>query len=201
MTEPSRLFRRSLLRLSWVCSFTLAAVSCKEQLPAYRDPLDVFDGTLTGVYVINHLENALKGYLTVINTFDETLEGRAVMTGELTLMWQSDTTFRKTFTVTDANLLLARQYDPARRHLRLDPSDSLRFGVSWDFFADDGRDLKRLVPFVQDPTCRARYITAAPIPIIIEGHLRVFDRTEVVVFRRVIIQFILTREYVDPRSC
>ena len=201
MMRSQRPFGERLLRRAWVGALVLAAVSCNEQLPVYRDPLDVFDGTLSGVYVINHLENAMKAYLTVINTFDETLEGRAVMTGEITLTWQSDTTFRKTITVNDANLLFARRYDPSSLHLRLDPGDSLRFGVSWGFFADDGRDLKRLVTFVQDPTCRTRQVSPTPIPVMIEGRLRVFDRTEVVVPRRVIIPFILTREYVDPRSC
>ncbi len=189
----------SVLWLVFVLS--LAAGSCKEDLPPYADPRDVFDGRLAAAYAISRTDNSLKAYLTVINKYDETLEDTSILSGQIVLTWQADPTFRRTLQLSDANILLVRNYNPDTKMLRLDPGDSIRFGVSWNFLSDDGRDLKRLVSFQQDPTCPARWISAAPVPIIIEATLSVFKRTERVVPPRFIYLFELVREYVHPRDC
>lgn len=179
----------------------LLSLSCKEELPPYHDPRDVFDGRLSGAYAISPAENALKAYFTVINSYDETLEGTALLTGRIVLTWQGDSTFRRTIGLTDANILFARHYDATSKHLRIDPGDSVRFGISWNFIADDGRDLKRLVRFHPDPTCLARYISEEPVPIIIEGTMKVFERTELIVPPPAVFRFEFVREYVNPRDC
>jgi len=189
----------SALRLFFVLS--LAAASCKEELPPYTDTRDVFDGRLAAAYAISRAENSLKAYLTVINKYDETLEDTSILSGQIVLTWQVDPTFRRTLQLSDANILFARNYNPDTKMLRLDAGDSILFGVSWNFLSDDGRDLKRLVPFRHDPTCLARWISAAPVPIIIEASLTVFKRTGRVVPPVFIYQFELVREYVDPHNC
>lgn len=195
--------RRSLpcTRCVWVFLLSVAVFACKEDLPPYADPRDVFDGRLAAAYAISRTENALKVYLTVVNTYDETLEDTSLLSGQIVLTWQGDPTFRRTVPLSDANILFARNYNPDTGLLRLDAGDSLRFGVSWDFMSDDGRDLKRLVTFRQDPACVARWISVAPVPIVIEATLEVFKRTERVVPPRFIYLFELVREYVDPHAC
>lgn len=188
------------------CGITAAVLlvgglSCKESLPPYADPRDVFDGWLAGAYGISRTENAMKAYLTIINKFDETLEDTSILTGEIELTWQADPSFRRRIQLNESNILFVRYYDPTTRILRFDPGDSIRFGISWDFLSDDGRDLKRLVTFVQDPTCLARWISREPVGIMIEGTLNVFKRTETVIAPRIMFQFTLVREYVDPRGC
>lgn len=195
-----------MMRLRWVlllivCMLALIWLSCKEPLPVYQDPRDVFDGIVEGGYNVSRTENAMKAYLTVVNKYDETLDARAILTGRIILTWQNDPTFRRTFELTDAQILSVRFYNSSTRELRLDPGDSIRLGISWNFLSDDGRDLKRHVIFKQDPTCRARFISEDPVHILITATMKIYDRTETVEPPQLLYRFVLVREYVDPRDC
>ncbi len=180
---------------------TLCSISCKESLPVYQDPRDVFKEIVEGTYVISRTENAMKVYLTIVNKYDETLDARALLTGQIVLTWENDLTFRRTFHLTDAHIISARGYNSSTRQLRLDPGDSIRFGISWSFSADDGRNLRDQVIFRRDPTCNARFISLNPVNILVDATMSLYERTEKVEPPRFLYRFTLVREFVEPRDC
>lgn len=179
----------------------LSSISCNESLPVYQDPRDVFAEMVEGAYTVSRTENAMKVYLTIVNKYDETLDARALLTGRIVVTWEQDLTFQRTFNLTDAHIITVRSYNPSTRQLRLDPGDTIRFGISWNFLSDDGRNLKDLVIFRRDPTCNNRFISLNPVNIQVDATMSLFERTETVAPQRFLYRFTLIREYVDPRDC
>ncbi|MBI4429548.1 MAG: hypothetical protein HY562_10565 [Ignavibacteriales bacterium] len=137
--------------VAWVTAW-----NCEGELPVYRDPRDVLSAKVSGEYVLSSSENSLKLFLSVKNTYDETLEGAAVLQGKIDVILVRNTAIRKTFSLTSANLIYARSYNASSRILRLDPEDSVKFMVSWDFVDDNGVDLREHVfAYSSDPSCLA----------------------------------------------
>lgn len=180
-------------------SFSAVLMSCKESLPPYLDPRDVFSSEISAVYEISLRENTVKAYLSIVNEYDETFDARALLDGQLQIVWASDTTFRKTIILTPERLIRVNGYNSATGVLRFDPGDSLRFGFSWDLSADDGRSLFDLVQFVADPGCPPRLISREPIHLYVRANARVYARTPVVAPTELLFVFTLHRAYV--RNC
>ncbi|MDL1891365.1 hypothetical protein FBQ87_00535 [Sphingobacteriales bacterium CHB3] len=186
-----------------VAAAMVSNLSCKEPLPGYQDPRDVFDAYQSGTYALSTAENAVKAYFTVFNAYDETFDARAVLNGTLTIIFERDRTFRKTVQLGPSTIIEARGYDPASGNLRMDPGDSVRFGFSWNMIADDGRSLFNtdLVTFYPNPECPPDLISTQPVRLTIESNVRMYDRTEIVVAPQIRLEFILHRRYVPPRDC
>jgi hypothetical protein len=191
--------RASFLLLWLLCAVLGALTSCKEPLPPYDDPRDLLDAYSYGLYVINRQENVVKAYLTVINTYDETFDAEAVLSGRIVLTWAKDGTFKKTFQLSPSLLIYARGYNAETGMLRFDPADSIRFGITWDMVADDGRRLFSLMSFFPDPECPARLISTEPVRFSIEGHALVYNRTGTVGATVTQFEFILQREFAQCR--
>lgn len=185
------------------CIGLLALQSCKELLPAYEDPRDVFDAYQYGFYEISITENAVKVYFTVVNTYDETFDARAMLSGTLILAFDQDRSFKKTVPLGPSLLLEARGYDPSSGNLRFDPGDSIRFGYSWNMVADDGRSLFNIdeVRFIPDPQCPRRLISTEPIRITLQSDVRLYERVDVVAPSLFRFSFTLHRSFVASRDC
>lgn len=179
----------------------IAPLSCKEPLPEYRDPLDLFDATFSGAYVISPGENAVKAYMTIVNRYDETLDAPAILNGRLVITWAGDVSLKKTVTLSPANIIYARGFNPVTGAMRFDPGDSIRIGYSWNLISDDGRSLLDVVHMMPDPTCPIRYISIQPVPLFFEGSTVVYDRTGTVAPRSFRYEFTLVLQFVDPRGC
>jgi hypothetical protein len=179
----------------------LAGLSCKEPLPEYSDPRDLLASYFFGAYVITPGENAVRVYMTIVNRFDETFDARALLNGSLVITWGGDPTLKKTVTLSPANLIYARGFNPVTGALRFDPGDSIRIGYSWNLTSDDGRSLLNVVPMMADPTCPIRQISIHPVMLVFEGNTVVYERTGPVTPQIFRFEFTLAYQFVDPRNC
>ncbi|MBX2992641.1 MAG: hypothetical protein KF749_15920 [Bacteroidetes bacterium] len=182
-----------------LCLGAITDLSCKEPLPGYNDPVDVFDAYAYGLYAISLQENAVKAYITIVNTYDETFDGTAILSGQLVITWAKDVSFKRTVQLTASHLIYARNYNAGTGVLRLDPGDSIRFGFTWDMVADDGRRLFSMMSFFPDPECPARFLSAEPIRLSFEGTAHVYHRTRIAIAQPGQIEFVLHREFVRCR--
>lgn len=127
---------------------------CNESLPPYSTPQDYLKGSIQGGYVITDSDNSVKVYLDVTNRYDETLEGPAVLLGEVEISLLRNAALRKSFTITSANLLTTGTYNATTGDIRIDPGQTIRFGVSWNLIDDNGVDLRDSVfQYWVDPEC------------------------------------------------
>jgi hypothetical protein len=191
---------QTIYALPLIAVMAIAGVSCKEALPVYQDPRELFDASFSGFYRLTPGENNVRVYMTIINRFDETLEARGVLNGPLVISWGDDPTLKKTMTWSRANIIYASGYDTSGT-LRFDPGDSIRIGTFWDFIADDGRSLRESVQMVHDPDCPIRRISARPVPLIFEGGFVLYDRTGAINPKPLRFEFTLVYQFVDPGDC
>lgn len=187
-----------------VCSVFLLLVglslSCKEPLPSYQDPTQVFSGTLRPVYQYSGTQNSLNAQLVVVNDYDETFEGRTLFEGTIEIVLARKPDLKKTFFLSSSNLIQGK-YNPGSRVLTLDPGDSVRVGVAWNFVDDRGTDLRQQEFFYRtDPTCTLRRIAAEEV-FTLTGRLKLFDRTEEIKFGPVTYALCHVNVWVDPRLC
>jgi len=198
---------------AFFCIATSASLACEGELPARLDPSDVFDGKSQAFYNLSNLQNDLRILFTVRSTFDETLEAVADFSGTLELTMARNTSIRKTFSLSAAQLVYARSYNTGTRVLTIDPGDSVVFGVNWNFISDAGLDLRlNYFRYTPDPACLAighplclppgqdRKL-ANPEIIIIEGQLKTFHK--VYMTKAGPAQFLLCQvdRYVPPNCC
>lgn len=183
-------------------SLTVFSLSCKEPLPPHEDPRNVFDGTIDAEYVYAPDDNSLKIRFAIKNKFDETLQGKASLTGSIQISLRRIPDRKRTFSLSSANLIQARNYNPNSRELTIDPGDSIRLAVSWNFVDDKGIDLRQGVfQYVIDPTCPTYRRIALREILIVKANLTVFDRTEDVNVGPVIVPICHINAWVDTRIC
>ncbi|MFA6455563.1 MAG: hypothetical protein WCW40_01985 [Bacteroidota bacterium] len=143
------------------CSFFI--LSCNESFPLRNDPVLPLTGT---VDVTNMSLFAPNGPLyqpdivflaTVKNMYDETLQGLGDFKGVVEVVWERDTTFRKTFYLNKSSLTENRRYkyDASTNVLTMDPNDQIQFIYRWDYRTDDGRRLDSAFVLVLDEVCYA----------------------------------------------
>ncbi|MEX1139338.1 MAG: hypothetical protein WEB33_06375 [Bacteroidota bacterium] len=146
-------------RVVSICGGILLAIItagpiCNEDLPPYSTPQDYLKGSIRGGYVITDSDNSVKIYLDVTNRYDETLEGHAVLSGEMEISLLRNPAFRKSFVITPDNLLTPNNYNTTTGEIRIDPGETIRFGVSWDLVDENGTDLRDSVfQYWVDPEC------------------------------------------------
>jgi hypothetical protein len=169
--------RTLFLSLALVVS-TLSFSTCEEFLPAYREPETVLEATLSAQYILEISDNSLKVYLTARNVFDETFQARADVKGTIELVSMRDSTVRKTFPLSAANFIEAPGYNRNTGILTLNPNQTARLGISWNFVTDDaGRDIRReFFKYIEDPTCEGRCF-ALTEDWVIRGRVQLFEKT------------------------
>ncbi|GEM_PF-1472363 len=178
------------------------SLSCNESLPPYQDPTQVFSGVLTPTYLFSNTLNALGVQLVVTNVYDETFESRTQFEGSIEITHAIASQYKKTFFLSAANLIQGK-YDPGSRTLTIDPGDSVRLGVQWNFVDDRGRDLRQdLFTYRVDRTCSpdARRISVEQ-SFVIRGRIKLFDRTEEISVGPIRFTLCHVSRWVDPRVC
>lgn len=159
-----------------VLSILASGPVCNESLPPYRDPRDVFEATITGVY------NG--AFLDVTNSFDETLEGPAILSGEIEIVHATDPSLSKTLEITSANLFTTKNYNSSTGVLRVDPGETLRFRVIWDHDTDSGVDLpSQVFRYWRDPDCTYGRCIAEEVPFVVRGSVTIFEKIGTVTAR------------------
>lgn len=161
-------------------TFTLMSLSfgpCEESLPVYQEPTRVFSGKIEGAYTLSAQDNSMKVFFIIWNNFDETLQGNAVLKGNIEIVSLRAQSIRKTFTVSAANIIQSKGYDKTTGKLTIDPRDSIRFMVSWDLKDDTGRDLRRtFFSYIADTTCPGRCL-AFTEDFSLRGNITLFEKT------------------------
>jgi len=199
--------RSNLLIRVAIAVLSLALSTCKESLPVYHAPSNMFQAHLTPFYGLTASENKLHIFLLVQNVFDETLEGKASITGRVQLVSTADPTVVKTLTLGSQNILTARGYHPGTGMLTFNARDTIILGASWDLsqrplLDDAGKDLTTgLLHLGTDPTCPMDRTISDPQNFTVEGFVQLFDRTGPVVVPTVVFRFCLISNWVNPKYC
>jgi len=204
--------RQCLLLLSvFALGLSVSLDSCKEPLPSYREPEQLFSGRIEGEYWLSDTEHSFRIYIYVTNIFDETLEGPASLKGSIELFFGRDPRIRKTFTLNSQNLISPRSYYPATGSLRIDPKQTLVFQAIWYFPAnqvidDSGRNLTgdtttaSFFSYVDDKTCKWRKL-ARPEDLVLEGNVNLFEKSAPVLVGPKVFPLCFVTNFVDVRIC
>ena len=195
-TDEKNMNLSSLVPKSLTVAMVGLSLSCKEPLPAYRDPAQVFSGSARPAYLFSKTQNHLGVQLVVVNDYDETFEGRSLFEGSIEIALSRKPDLKKTFFLSSSNLIQGK-YNPGSRILSFDPRDSIRVGVTWDFIDDREVDL-RTQEFVyrSDPMCSLRRISQEET-FIIKGNLKLYDRTDEIKFGPVTMTLCHVNVWVD----
>ncbi|MBM4159498.1 MAG: hypothetical protein FJ217_00205 [Ignavibacteria bacterium] len=185
---------------------------CDEPLPAYKEPDRLFDVRLRGEYFLGMYEHSLRVYVEITNIFDETLVGPASLTGTVQVTAADDPNVRKTLTFTSQNILTARGYNAGSGILKIDPQEKIVLRATWYFAEnkvvdDSGRDLAHgnegrdpFFSYVVDKTCEFRKL-ARPEDFILQGQIKVFQRTGPAVADPSVFPFCFITNFVDSKTC
>ncbi len=193
-------FSRTFVLIS-TAGFWIAFGACEPELPPYNDPSTVFTAKVYGIYSLNVTTNSLSLNVTIKNSFDETLQGKAVFNGQFEIIPLRNSSYRRSFSLSDANLAYARNYNSASKILTIDPGDSVQFRVSWDFMADNGVDLRNsFFRYFPDATCSGRTI-ALPEVFSIHSEMLVFDRIPAITATMSGFVFCHVNVFVLPNFC
>jgi len=204
--------KQTLLLLSvLVLGLSVLFESCKEPMPSYREPEQLFNGRIEGEYWLSPEEHSLRIYIYVTNVFDETLEGPASLKGSIELFFARDQRIRKTFTLNSQNLLTSRIYNPATGLLRIDPKQTAVFQAIWYFPADkviddSGRNLAgdsttvSFFSYMDDKTCKWRKL-ARPEDLVLEGNVNLFEKTAPVLVGPTVFPLCFVTTFVSVQLC
>lgn len=199
MPAPGSRFLAVLTGLT--LSLVVTGPVCNESLPPYADPRQVFEGSIEGGYVLTMSDNSVKIYLMATNRFDETFEGRATLRGEIQISHATNPSITKTFSISSANLFTTSNYNSSTEVLRVDPGETVKFGVSWNLVDDGGLNLRTaLFRYWKDLDCTSRCI-AEEERFVMTGYVDVFDKTERVFAGPSTFSLCHVNVYVEPRFC
>lgn len=198
---PGRGKRALAVSSGLLMAMLAAGPVCNESLPPYINPRDAFSGSVQGAYVLTMSDNSVKIYLDVTNRYDETLEGPALLNGEIEISLATDPLVTKTFAVSSANLLTTRNYNPTTGRIRIDPGETIRFGVSWNLVADNGTNLRTDVfRYWEDTECAMRCVAEEEV-FVIRASVDIFEQTSTVVAGPASFSLCHVSNYVEPRFC
>jgi len=174
---------------------------CNETLPPYTDPRQVFEGSIEGGYVLTISDNSAKIYLMATNRFDETFDGKAALQGEIQISHATNPSISKTFAISSSNLFTTSKYNSSTGVLRVDPGETVKFGVSWNLVDDGGRDLRStLFRYWTDLDCGLRCI-AEEERFVLTGYIDMFEKTERVFAGPTSFSLCHVNVFVEPRFC
>ena len=174
--------------------FIVGGPICNESIPPYIDPREVFDGAIAGGY--------LRIYVDATNRYDETLEGPAVLTGEVEIVYAADPSLSWKLMLTSANLLTSRNYQPSTGVLRVDAGETLRFLLNWDVIADNGVNLSSQVfRYWEDPDCSSGRCIAEEEAFIARGSVTIFEKTGTITVGPILFSLCHVIGNVPPNLC
>ncbi len=205
-------FLRGRLRvplLSGSLFFILIPGGCDESLPSYREPSAVLQGKVEANYILTSSDNRVGVAVTAINRYEESLEGRRVVTGSIEIRSKRKPELRKTLDVSSVHLVYARFHNSQTGMVRMDPGDSVRFLVSWNLAGGDtpgDNEFLELFSYYIDPTCPG----PPPSPMrtiafretfILSGELKVFEQVSPVSIGPTEFSFCRISQWVPPNAC
>lgn len=180
------------------CLFVAVILSCDETLPEYKDPQNLFRSSLEAHFFYGPyegvLDSTMKAYVNAVNIFDETFNAQVNIDGFVEIILVKDTTYHKTFRLTEDEIFSATNYIKQQRLLTIDPGDSLRLRVSWNFIDDNGRNLRNdIFRYKLDVRCPVPSIDekrwfAPPEFFIIRGQLKLFDKTGYLFPKEIVVE-------------
>ena len=195
--ETAEEMKAMLNKILWVLLGVIPLLSCSEHLPSYSDPSQILKGTFDCRYILSATENAVHLNLVVTNSFDETLQGEAVLKGSGMITLKRNAALRRSFSLSSVNLVHGR-YDNTTGILTLDPGESVTLRFVWNFAVDTGGDLTgSQFVYYPDSTCPQRLI-AYEETFLLEGHVQVFDRIPTIDFRPIEFSMCHVKTYVPP---
>jgi hypothetical protein len=162
----------------------IMATRCNEELPARVEPSDILSGNIQGEYLFNPFENVMLVTMTVRNDYEETLDGIALFNGKIKIAVARDTSLHKTFDINASNVtfLRVKRWNPLTRQLTLDPHDTIKIAVKWNWVTDDGRDLTRsYFQYSPHPDCKDYRLKADSVTFDLYGELKLFDKTNLLI--------------------
>lgn len=193
--------KQLLLFIALAALLSLSAGPCDESLPTYQAPDKIFEGTIQPSYILSVVQNVMSVQLIVRNIFDETFQAPGILKGNIEIVSASDPSIRKTFIIGPANVIRAPGYDRNTGMLLIDPQDTIRVGVQWNFIDDNGKDLRtQFFQYIEDPTCSLRCL-AYTEDFIISGELKVYDQRAPVRFGPINYSLCFASNYVLTRCC
>ena len=172
-------------------------LSCDESLPPYSVPGVLFKGSIYPEFVKAKSGSALWVFMSVQNTFDETLQDTVQLTGTLEIILARDPTIRKTVTLNQGSLLYHfntilgfptyANYPSINSHniLTVNSKDSVSFFYSWNFVDDNNVNLPAGVFVMHRDTANTVHIYASPETFIVQGSVQVFKKVGLVILQPV----------------
>jgi hypothetical protein len=153
--------------------------SCHESLPLREDPKDILVANLKASYFAYLSDTTMTVNLDVENKFDETLQDSALLEGNLTIRWLTDSQYGKTIKLTKQNLQNNVKYNPSTGILTVDPGEVLHFTYIWNFTNDTGYYITQNFKTYLAPNCllNGDKIFVARESFSIEGSMNVFTHT------------------------
>jgi len=200
---PKNILRIRFLALLAPCllALTLSSSQCDEPPPAYQNPGSLFDAKIQPLYVLTSSDNSLWIFLVLRCIFDETLQGTTDFRGTIQIVSVRDSSIKKTFSISSANIVAAKGFDRTAGVLTIDPGDSVRLAVSWNLSDDAGKDLRHsFFLYVKDPACPSRCL-ALTEDFTLTGELTLFEETGPVLFGPLSYHFCHISTWVNPRDC
>lgn len=170
---------------------------CDERVPVYQDPRDVFSGWIS---VTSSTPSAMSINLVARNDFDETLEGEAVLRGEAEISLLNNPSIRKSFAFSPGDLITGK-FNSTTGTLRVDPGDTIRLRVFWDYVDEAGVNLTTdYFRYWEDPDCPSRCIAEEEV-FVLRGTLKVFDKTETISMGPTLFSLCHVSVHVPPQFC
>ncbi len=200
---------QSLLLYS-IVSGLLFIGACDEYLPQYQKPNAVLEGRVEAQYVLTVIENRVRIFITAVNKYDETLEGRRALSGSIQIRSKRKPELRMTLNIKPLHLTYARSTSAQTGLIRLDPGDSVRFTITWNpLYHEDtleGSEFAEAFSYTIDPVCPG----PPPAPFrtisfretfIFSGELRVLDKFSPAIIEPTEFSFCRVSQWYDPRVC
>ena len=180
--------------------------SCKETLPDYQPPANVFEGTVAFNYALTLTENRLHILPQLKNVFDETFQDTASLLGTVKIQSVRDPSVTKSFAVTYANLLSTASIDQQTKIMTVDPQQVIRFDFAWDFVDDSTRDMRtQFFEYMPDTTCElTQYAISRCLAFtesfVVTGNIQLFKQTGPIYFSNEYDLCFVSR-YIGGRWC
>ncbi|MSP65023.1 MAG: hypothetical protein EXR24_01545 [Ignavibacteria bacterium] len=179
--------------------FIFILLSCNENLPLYDEPNRIVEVTIKPFYSYSQTANRVVINIVAKNIYDETLDDKARIGGELNIV---NTKLGKSKKIILDWTMLSRSngYNRTTGKLVLPPRDSLVFQYIWDLTYDDSSNIKSLLEYKHDPKCQYRKISPK-IEQNINGHVTLFSNTPYFYLQNTEFKFCHVDTFVDGRIC
>lgn len=206
ISQISLFFRVTRVGMAKYASLVTAVLllgSCNEELPVRRDPANVFDVSFGGLYILSSVENTLQIFMSVVNSYDETFQDAALMQGRLLITLRRDPQYHRSYSLSSANLVTSKGYNPATGQLTINPGDTVKFAVKWDFIDDRNVDFRQDVfKYSLDPSCSTSgRMIADREDFLVSGDMQLFAASGLSIGKMAIVSLCHVNKWVNPKDC